>query len=185
MPTGRRFCRFTPGSDPISIHEIPEDGFCLSAFLIATHGQDPHRVLLGQLDPSAAWDQIGALTPDRVAAHADGWLLPACQLIYGEAPNEAAARIVREQLGGVPLQLGPPTIVSEVYAPRRRPNAGGHWDLEFVYRARCDEGPRPIPTAWKRLEFVDVRKVRRIDFRRSHDEILEGAGLPIGSPQAH
>jgi ADP-ribose pyrophosphatase YjhB (NUDIX family) len=181
MENGRRFCRFTPGSDPVSIHQIPEDGFCLSAFVIATASRDPYRVLLGRLDPSAPWDQIGALTSDRVAAHAGGWLLPACQLVYGESPDEAAARIVREQLGGLALRFGPPTIVSEVYAPRRHPDARGHWDLLFVYRATCSETPERLPTPWKVLEFVDVRKARKADFRRSHDEVLETAGLPVGS----
>ena len=191
METGRRFCRFTPGSDPVSIHEIPDDGFCLSAFVIATDSQDAYRVLLGQLDPSAPWDQLGALTSDRVAAHSDGWLLPACQLVYGESPDAAAERIVREQLGGLRLELGPPTIVSEVYAPRRHPNARGHWDLEFVYRARCEGAPRRVPSPWKALELVDVRGVPKAHFRRSHDEVLETAGLPVGSlagagsPQAH
>ncbi|HXQ48533.1 MAG TPA: NUDIX domain-containing protein [Thermoplasmata archaeon] len=181
MATERRFCRFVRGKDPVSIHEIPRDGFCLSAFLVVSSPKDPDRVLLGHLNPAAPWDHFGAMTADRVEAHRHGWLLPASQLIYGESPEEAAHRIVREQLGGLSIALASPTIVSETYAPKRWPNSPKHWDLEFVFRAVVAALPTPTPTAWRDLAFVDVRSARREEFARSHEEILEGAGFPVAA----
>src|SRR5206468_4725043 len=66
-----------------------------------------------------SWDHIGALDPSRVEAHSHGWMLPSSHLIFRESPDDAARRIAREQLELPDLALTGPTVVSEVYTPKR------------------------------------------------------------------
>src|SRR2546428_546609 len=100
MTTDRRFSRFSksPATAAFSVTEIPDDGVCLSAFLIVTEARDARKVLMGHMNPKAPWDHIGALDPSRVEAHSHGWMLPSSHLIFRESPDDAARRVAREQL---------------------------------------------------------------------------------------
>ena len=179
MTDGRRFCRFTHTADSVSLTSIPEDGFCLSAFVILSPEGDPTRVLLGHIAPGAPWDQLGAFTADRVAAHRHGWMLPASQLIYREGPQAAAERIVREQVGLPGTRLRGPEVFSEVYAPRRFPDARGHWDLHFLFRGTLPAGAPPTSSEWTDLEYLDPRSLAPTAFGRSHGDILALAGYTL------
>ncbi len=181
MATDRRFCRFNKlGDVPFGMPEVPEGGLCLSAFLVLTEHGHPDRVLMGHLDPSAPWDHIGALDPSRTAVHSKGWMLPSSHLIVNESPDEAARRIAAEQLERRDLAFGEPRVVSEVYAPRRFPELVRHWDLEFIFRGEWTGGATPRAAAWKDLAFVDVSATPSSAIARSHEDILESAGLPVG-----
>jgi len=133
------------------------------------------------MDPAAEWDVLGGLGADRVEANRHGWVLPASQLIYGESPDEAARRLLAEQLGGARAALAPPQVLSEVYAPKRFPEARSHWDLEFLYRGRLAEDDLPSGSPWAELRFLDPRARRRSEFARSHEEVLDAAGFAVGS----
>ncbi|HEY6238259.1 MAG TPA: NUDIX hydrolase, partial [Thermoplasmata archaeon] len=150
MPTDRRFCRFNPRPEgnPTGMSRIPENGFCLNVFLVIRRAGSSDRVLLGRIDPAAPWDHLGGLDADRVAAHSGGWMLPASQLLYGESPEDAVARLDRELLGGLDVSWSPPTVLSEWYRPRRRPEAGEHWDLGFVFRGEAPDASAPKSGPW-------------------------------------
>jgi len=98
----------------------------------------------------------------------NGWLLPACHLIVGESPQEAAKRILKEQLGLSEQKLEEPMVFSEVYGEH------SHWDLEFVFLGKR-ESVKKTP-AWRELRFVDTSKLRKEDFARLHEDILASAG---------
>jgi hypothetical protein len=181
VATSRRFCRFTRGSDPFSLHEIPESGFCLSTFLLVRPANDRGRILVGRLDPNAPWDHLGGLSSERVEAHRHGWHLPSSQLLLRESPDESAARILDEQLTGFPVELEPPVIDSEVYTPRRWPDAPNHWDLRFVYLGTARRTTLPPLGPWSRLEWLELRSAHLTDFARSHEDVLLRAGLKIGT----
>src|SRR5437867_1930862 len=142
MTTDRRFSRFdkSPATAAFSVTEIPDDGMCLSAFLILTEARDSRKVLMGHMNPKAPWDHIGALDPSRVEAHSHGWMLPSSHLIFRESPDDAARRIAREQLELPDLALTGPTVVSEVYTPKRFPGQAHHWDLNLVFIGHVDHG---------------------------------------------
>src|SRR2546422_529730 len=72
MTTDRRFCRFNKSASTaaFSVTEIPQDGLCLSAFLIVTEAGHPANVLMGHMNRDAPWDHIGALDPKRVEERA-------------------------------------------------------------------------------------------------------------------
>ena len=184
MATERVFCRFTRGKDPFSIHEIPEDGMCLSSFLLVSPLGRPNEVLVGRMNPEAPWDHLGGLGPDRVEVHRRGWMLPSSQLLLGEGPEEAARRIRTEQLGGLPVSFEPVRIASEVYTPRRFPGNRYHWDLQFLYRGTTATLEAPRHPAWSELAFVDVPATPARDFARAHDEVLELLGLHPGAQGA-
>jgi len=148
--------------------EIPEGGFCLSAFLVISNSRNPNEVLLGHINPSAAWEHIGALDPPRVELYKDKWVLPASHLILGESPRGAAQRILAEQLELPDQKLEGPLIFSEVYGERN------HWDLEFVFNGKG--GPVKQTSAWRELRFLDARKLMKEDFGRLHEDILANVG---------
>lgn len=179
MTTDRKFAAFSKQSrDGLGITDIPEDGFCISVFLIVRDADNPRRVLMGHLDPGAPWDHIGALTKDRVQAHSKGWMIPSSHLIYGESPADAVARVAREQLD---LEIPPRSrdlgfrVYSEVYSPRRFPERKAHWDLELVYEVALKPDlvlTNKPPAAWSSLSFIDLDHYDKNEIARSHEDIL-------------
>ncbi len=168
MATERRFCRFSRADRPVTTREIPEGGLCLSAFVVLNQTGREDRVLMGKLNPSEAWDHIGALDPERAQANSTGWMLPSSHLMIGESPEAAAERILKEQLGMPNQPLRGPFVFSEVYG------AKNHWDLEFVFLGdRAEVGQHP---AWSELRFVDVNEVPRDQIARYHEDILAHVG---------
>ncbi len=175
----RRFTRFRRGPLPANsgAFELPDDGFCLSVFLVLESPRAPGSVLMGKLDPAAPWWEIGALDPKRLGNVGDRWMLPSCQLLLFESPIVAARRILKEQLdsGEIPLQ-GPQTFSD----PATRPGSGTqdpHWDFHFVYRGRWPSETPPRARPWKRLEFVDVSRTARAEIARQQGDVLELVGL--------
>jgi hypothetical protein len=168
MGTDRRFAHFKKDVVPPRMSEVPEGGFCISAFTILSKRDNPQQVLMGHINKKVAWDHIGALDPERVERHSKGWMLPSSALILGESPNHASKRILKEQLSLDRLQLEGPLVFSEVYGPMN------HWDLEFLYLGECDEVPSS--EAWSDLKFVDLSKTRRENIARCHEDILAHVG---------
>ena len=181
MTTNRTFCRFSksPATAPFSLTEIPPGGMCLSSFVILTEAGRPNRVLMGHMNPEAPWDHLGALDSARVETHSRGWMLPSSHLIFHEDPDEAARRILQEQLEVGELALDGPRVFSEVYGSPRRPEGPAHWDLEFLYRGTWPAGRAPAAKAWRKLSFVDTATVRKADMARSHEDILAHIGYAI------
>jgi len=168
MVTERKFTRFNPADRPMTTREIPEGGICLSAFLVISEIGHPERVLMGHLDPSAPWDHLGALDPERAEANRHGWMLPSSHLLLSESPKAAAERILKEQLGLPMSELDGPYVYSEVYG------AKNHWDLHFVFigeREQVAQHP-----AWSELAFVDVNETPRDQIARYHEDILALVG---------
>ena len=183
MPTDRRFCRFyKPADTPFGMPEVPAGGLCLSVFLVITETGHGNRVLMGHLNPAAPWDHIGALDPSRAAVHSKGWMLPSSHLIVKESPQAAARRVAREQLELPDLPLGEPRVVSDLGTPRRFPGMGDHWDLEFLVRGELDAADVPPAAAWTELRFVDLDATPKSAIARSHEDILESAGLRFAAP---
>jgi ADP-ribose pyrophosphatase YjhB (NUDIX family) len=175
----RRFARLRRGPVEASsgASELPDNGFCLSVFLVLEPPDRPGAVLMGRINPNADWWEIGALDPKRFGMVGDRWMLPSCQLLLFESPADAARRILKEQLGAAPLPLEGPFTFSD---PSPRPGSPGkdpHWDFHFVYRGRWGSSVPPQAPAWRRLEFVDVGRTRRAEIARDQGDVLELVGL--------
>ena len=193
MTTDRRFARFNAGKStvsgktevsPLTQHEVPEGGMCLSAFVVLTEAGYPNWVVLGHLNPEAAWDHIGALDPERTEVHSKGWMIPSSHLLLKEPPQEAARRILWEQLMLKGVPLSEPSVVSETYTPRRFADLPSHWDIEFIFRGEISTARLPKTPAWKELAFVDVSRTRKSEMARSHEDILESAGFRFAEEPA-
>ncbi len=178
MVADRKFCRFNKEVEMMSfgMSEPPEGGLCLSAFLVITDERNPNSVLMGHLNTKAPWDHIGALDSSRVQVHSKGWMLPSSHLLVYESPHEAAKRILKEQLE-IDLALSGPEVVSETYTPKRSPELPRHWDIEFIFKGKISENDVPKPFAWSELAFVNLDTAKKSEIARSHEDILEAAGL--------
>lgn len=173
MATSRRFAHFRRDVVPPRMNEIPEGGFCISAFVVISKAKNPRQVLVGRINKKAPWDHIGALDPERVERHSRGWMLPSSALMLGESPKEAAERILKEQLAVADQPLEGPSVFSEVYGPMR------HWDLEFIFQG--ERANTPANEAWSELMFIDVTKMRREDIARGHEDILAHVGKRVAN----
>lgn len=150
---------------------------CLSVFLVLERPGRDGAVLMGRIDPSAPWPEIGALDRKRAVAIAHQWMLPSCQLLLFESPSEAARRILKEQLGSEPLPLDGPFVFSDPSVRPADPGRDPHWDFHFVYRGRWSSSDAPRAPAWKHLEFVEVARIARAEIARAQGDVLELVGL--------
>ena len=176
VPSERKFTRFSKLTEPPRIDEIPDDGFCLSAFVVLSKPRAPNRVLLGRLNKEGPWEHLAALGPGRADRHSRGWTLPSSHLILYESPDEAARRILTEQLGIPTQRLSEPKVFSEVWGEPR------HWDIEFVFLGtRTDIHPTGC---WSRLEFVDLTRTKKAEMSRWHEDVLAQVGRYVSDYQA-
>jgi len=176
----RRFTRLRrgPTGESPGASDVPDDGMCLSVFLVLSSPESAGAVLMGRIDPSAAWPVIGALDAARAMAVGDRWMLPSSQLVFFESPEDGARRILKEQLGSAPIPLDGPVVFSEAY---RKPGTSAmdpHWDLHFVFRGRWPSLTPPRARAWRALEFVDVRRTDSASIARNQGDVLTLVGLP-------
>jgi ADP-ribose pyrophosphatase YjhB (NUDIX family) len=104
-------------------------------------------------------------------------MIPSSHLLLGEAPQDAARRILWEQLELKGVPLTEPSVVSESYTPRRFPDLPSHWDVDFIFRGEIPTAKLPKTPAWTELAFVDVSRTRKSEMARSHEDILESAGF--------
>jgi hypothetical protein len=162
------------------VFPLPDDGLCLSVFLVVRSRGRPQDVLLGRVDPAGPWGHVAALDPARLRALAQQWILPASQLLFFEAPDAAVRRVAAEQLGRPDLEPGSPAVFSEAY-----PRPGGsardpHWDLHFVYRTDWPGGgiDEARGRLWQELAFVDPGTLAPNQFGRGHGDILALIGQP-------
>ncbi len=157
-----RFARF--GADKI-VFPTPDQGLCVGSFLLIEKGGS---LLFGK-----------AVKPEFAKGK---WLLPASHLKYGEHPDEAVRRIVKEQLS------------SEAKGIKYRGVWGfseGHWDMCFVYDVKLKNEPRPLDQAdagkypedyfyssqlFSELKYLRPHQVRN-EIGRGHDEVLQAAGV--------
>ena len=182
MGKDRRFARLRRGvaTDSPVTSVVPENGLCLSAFLVIRPKGVDRKVLLGHLNPDAPWSWIGALNPARHENIGEGWMLPSSQLLLFESPEEAAYRIAREQLETELPAIESSDVFSEAYPSQAHPKGDPHWDFHFVFRTRWPSANPPRAYPWKELAFVDLDRLRREEIARFQGDVLELAGLPPG-----
>lgn len=140
---------------------MPEAGFCASSFVLVRRGS---KILAGVPKDHPKWTKEWApnwLVYDkaRVADELQSWRLPAAYLYEGEGPDETAHRVLRDQLRRPAADLGRPLCYA-FYDPSSWYPGRRHYDLCFVYDLR-GSAPRTAPPWWQRLEFLDLRRLRR------------------------
>jgi ADP-ribose pyrophosphatase YjhB (NUDIX family) len=132
------------------------------------------------VNPDGPWGEVAALDGDRLLALAGRWILPACQLLFFESPEEAARRIATEQLRRADVKIPAPQVFSESYARGSGRTGDPHWDLHFIFKTDWPGGDLSdsLGTLWSELAFVPVKTTPLSAFGRGHGDILSLAGIP-------
>ncbi|MBI2183616.1 MAG: NUDIX hydrolase [Thaumarchaeota archaeon] len=121
-----------------------------------------------------------ALLPDMAK---DRWVIPASQLKYGEHPDDAAKRILREQLKAESEKISYLGIWSFT---------ASHWDICFIYDVSLKTEPKPseegeakrFPEDYfkssqllSEFHYFKPEEIRREQMGRGHDYVLEALGI--------
>ena len=176
LPVTRRWARFGP-TDPRWFAHVPEDGCCLSAFVLVTDRRG--GLLLGRARPHRDWPEKGCMPLWRlrqVAGHGE-WTLPASHLLMDESPDAAARRVARDWAGYARSRPRLVTVTSELMPTGQFRRDGGkrvprlHWAICFLYELRSSRKPAPRP-GWSELRFFSPTALRGLSIGRGHRDLL-------------
>ena len=152
---------------------VPKGGTCISAFLVlAGNG----GFLAGKMAEPDVWVErflVGESFAPKYAASGK-WILPASHLKYGEKPDDAAKRILTEQLGLGKMKLTFTQVQSHLSQDPNDPDSA-HWDICFIYEGKV-EGNVPRPEWFSELAFLKPKDVSVQDFTRGHGDVLKELG---------
>ena len=96
------------------------------------------------------------------------WIFPSSLINYGEHPEAAIKRIVKEQLGAEAKDVK--LIDIQSFGDK-------HWDLCFVYEVSID-GVGKVSQDIEKAEYFDRGKLPP-EFRSDHAEVLQTLGSKI------
>ena len=163
-----KFSRFGGGDG-----EFPPGGFCISSFVIA---RKKDSVLLCKIAQPEIWDERWSLNLDYPERWKGRWQIPSSYLKFGEHPDSAAERVVKDQLQARSTKLSRSLVKS--FAAESSSVAGQtHWALCFIYEASLSEDPKLQPW-FEDLRYVSLKATLELDFGRGHDMILASLGNP-------
>jgi len=153
--------------------QVPTGGTCISSFLVL---KGKNGVLVGKMTKPEVWVErffVGEAFAPKYASSGK-WLLPASHLKYGEKPEDAAKRILSEQLGLKGVKLSLAEVQSHLTGDPKDPEAA-HWDICFVYEGTV-KGKVPKPEWFSELEFLKPKTLAAEDFTRGHGDVLKELG---------
>ncbi len=152
---------------------VPKGGTCISAFLVLK-GND--GILVGKMAKREIWIEkfyVGEMFASKYVS-SNKWVLPASHLEYGEKPDDAAMRVLSQEVG---VREGKLTFRQAQSHLSQSPNdpEEAHWDICFVYEGRLkDKVERP---EWfSELRFVEPSQLTSDDFTRGHGDVLREFG---------
>jgi ADP-ribose pyrophosphatase YjhB (NUDIX family) len=153
--------------------QVPKGGTCISAFLVLA---GKGGFLAGKMTQPNVWVEkflVGENFAPKYAASGK-WILPASHLKYGEKPEDAAKRILTEQLGLSKVKLTFTEVQSHLSGNPNDPE-GAHWDICFIYVGRV-KGNVPKPEWFSELAFLKPKDLSVEDFTRGHGDVLKELG---------
>jgi ADP-ribose pyrophosphatase YjhB (NUDIX family) len=154
----------------------PGGGLCLSVFLAVRH---EGQLLVGRMsaDHDQRWTErwapnLAYYDEPRRSALFEGWRFPATYLQVGEAPEAAAGRVWRDQLGfAAEPDLGDVRVSSSSQPSRRSPEHE-HWDVVFAYDVDAP-GLEGRPEHWAELAYRDPASLDADDAVLMHGELVD------------
>jgi len=152
---------------------VPKGGTCISSFLVLT-GQG--GFLAGKMAKPDVWVEkffVGESFAPKYAASGK-WILPASHLKYGEKPEDAAKRILTEELGLGKVKLTLSQVQSHLSQDPNDPESA-HWDLCFIYEGRV-KGKVAKPEWFSELAFLKPKGLSAEEFTRGHGDVLKEFG---------
>lgn len=160
-----------PKKAMFNAQNIPKGGTCISSFLIL---KGKNGILVGKMAKPEIWVErfmVGEAFAPKYAA-SNKWLLPASHLIYGEKPEDAAKRILNEQLHLKNTKLSLLQVQSHLRSQDPTDPDAAHWDLCFVYGGQLRIKQLSKPDWFSELTFQKPRTLKSEDFTRDHGDIL-------------
>ncbi|MEM3852455.1 MAG: hypothetical protein QXP70_05585 [Methanomassiliicoccales archaeon] len=160
---------------------VTPGGTCICSFVFLRLG---NHILVGMPTKPELWSQRFGVPPERASEVGGGrYVLPASHLNWFEAPEEAAARVLREQLD-LELPASKLKLIEVQSHVSDNPNPErSHWDISFVYLADMPAAAakKLIAQDWfSGLSFVSPRRLKSGDFLWGHGDVLEKARKKIG-----
>ena len=153
---------------------VPKGGTCLSSFLVL---KGKEGILVGKMAKPEIWVErflVGRMFAPKYAS-SNKWLLPASHLKYGEKPEDAAKRVLTEQIGFAKTKLSLLEVQSHLSQDPNDPEAA-HWDICFVYGGKLRGTPQ-TPEWFSELRLVKARKLTIENFTRGHGDVLKELGV--------
>ncbi len=153
---------------------VPKGGACISAFLVLKRDA---AILVGKMTKPEVWVEkflVGeSFAPKYVASNK--WVIPASHLKFGEKPDDAANRILADEIRGRKSKLSLLQVQSHLSEDPADPEAA-HWDICFVYSGRT-RGEIERPEWFSELRFMRPRELKSDDFTRGHGDVLKQLGV--------
>ena len=152
---------------------VPKGGTCISSFLVL---KAKGGILVGKMSRPDIWVErffMGEKFAPQYAA-SNKWLITASHLKYGERPEDAATRILVEQVGAKKSKLKLLQVQSHLSQDPNDPE-NAHWDICFVYEGTV-KGRIQTPEWFSELRFIKPRSLRSDDFTRGHGDVLKDLG---------
>jgi len=153
---------------------VPKGGACISVFLVLK-GRD--GILVGKMTRPEIWIDrflVGEAFAPKYAASGK-WLIPASHLKFGEDPEDAAVRVLVEQVGARKSKLSLLQVQSHLSQDPNDPEAA-HWDICLIYGGR-PRGKVERPEWFSDLRYVKPKELTSEDFTRGHGDVLKELGV--------
>jgi ADP-ribose pyrophosphatase YjhB (NUDIX family) len=153
---------------------VPKGGACISVFLVL---KGEGGILVGKMAKPEVWVErfyVGEMFAPKYAS-SNKWLLPASHLEYGEKPEDAARRVLTQQVRVPASKLTFRQVQSHLSQDPKDPEAA-HWDLCFVYEGTLKK-PVRRPEWFSDLRLMHPKELRSDDFTRGHGDVLKEFGL--------
>jgi ADP-ribose pyrophosphatase YjhB (NUDIX family) len=148
---------------PVERYDVPGAGMCLSVFAIIMNSR--RQVLIGIPKKESRWQEDWLYSKTKENSEIfEQWRPPSCYLREGEHPEDALARVMRDELGAKEYQFEPNPKIVSYYSPSDWYPGQSHWDLAFVYRIKVGEGFQPSMKWWRQLEFCKLENLKEKDF---------------------
>lgn len=153
---------------------VPKGGACLSSFLVM---RGKGGILVGKMAKPERWVEkffVGeSYAPQAVSS--GKWVLPASHLQFGERPEDAATRILTEEVQAKKRKMRLLQVQSHLSEDPSDPEAA-HWDICFVHGGTLS-GPLKRPEWFSELKFVNTKNLTTDDFARGHGDVLKKLGI--------
>jgi len=153
---------------------VPKGGTCLSSFLVM---RGKGGILVGKMAKPELWVEkflVGeSYAPKYVSS--GKWVLPASHLQFGESPEDAATRILSEEVQAKKTKLRLLQVQSHLSQDPNDSEAA-HWDICFVHGGTL-KGSLERPEWFSELKFINTRRFTSDDFTRGHGDVLKELGV--------
>jgi len=153
---------------------VPKGGACISVFLVL---KGKGGVLVGKMAKPEVWVEkffVGEMFAPKYAS-SNKWVLPASHLEYGEKPDDAAMRVLTQEVGVGHGKLTFREVQSHLSKDPKDPEAA-HWDICFVYEGTLKDKVEQ-PDWFSDLRFLNPKKLSSEDFTRGHGDVLKESGI--------